>query len=148
MAFMLLSIPVAGYAQDGYYGREHGNSRRNRNNNHYLRESVRRIDNLSGQLRNDLDRSLDRSRFDGRNREDRINNIANDFHAAASRLRDRFDDGRNPGRASQEAQRVLELGNRLDRIIGRHRLSRQVEAKWWQIKSDLRVLQNAYNRRW
>lgn len=148
MALMLLSIPVAGYAQDGYYGREQVNSRRNRHNNNYLRDSVRRIDRLSGQLKDDLDRSLDRSRFDGRNREDRINDIAHDFHAAAARLRDRFDDGRNPGRAASEARRVLELGSRLDRIIGRNRLSRQVESKWWQIKSDLRVLQNAYSRNW
>jgi exonuclease VII large subunit len=155
MALMLLSIPVAGYAQDGYYrqdqrdnGRDWRDHRRNRNHNRFVMESIRRIDRLSGQLKNDLDRSLDRSRFDGRNREDRINDLANDFHSAAAQLRDRFDDGRNPGRASQEARRMLELGSRLDRIISRQRFNRQVEARWWQIKSDLRVVQNAFSRNW
>lgn len=148
MALMLLSIPVAGYAQNGSYRRDQRDRGDRNYNNRYLRESVRRIDRLSGQLQNDLDRSLDRSRLDGRNREDRINDIASDFHSAAAQLKDRFDDGRNPGRASQEARRVLDLGSRLDRIIGRQRLSRQVESKWWQIKSDLRVLQNAYSRNW
>lgn len=148
MALMLLSIPVAGYAQGGYYGQGQRDNRRYRNQNRYVVESVKRIDRLSGQLKDDLDRSLDRSRFDGRNREDRINDVADDFHSAAAQLRDRFDDGRNPGRASQEARRVLELGSRLDRIISRNRFNRQVESRWLQIKSDLRVLQNAYSRNW
>jgi hypothetical protein len=154
-AFMLLSLPMAGYAQGGFYGRDQREYRRDRNyQNRFLKESVKRVDWMSGQLKRDLDRSLDRSRFDGRYREDRINDLASDFHSAASQLRNsfdsgwnprgRFDDWRNSNHGAQAARRLLSLGSRLDAIIGRNRFSWQVESRWMQIKSDLRIIQNAY----
>lgn len=145
-AFMLLSLPMAGYAQGGFYGRDQRQSTRGRNyQNRFLKESIRRVDFMSGQLKRDLDRSLDRSRFDGRHREDRINDLANDFHSAASQLRSSFDDRWNHGRSAHEARRLLNLGSRLDAIIGRNRFSGQVESRWMQIKHDLRIIQNAYS---
>ena len=144
-AFMLLSLPMSGYAQGGFYGRAQRQNRGDRNfQNRFLKESIRRVDWMSGQLKRDLDRSLDRSRFDGRFREDRINELASDFHSAASQLRNSFDDRWNHGRSAQEARRLLNLGSRLDAIIGRNRFNWQVESKWMQIRSDLRVIQNAY----
>src|ERR687894_540988 len=99
-AFMLLSLPMAGYAQGGYYGRNQRQNIRDRNyQSRFLKESIRRVDWMSGQLKRDLDRSLDRSRFDGRLREDRINDLASDFHSAASHLRNSFDDRLNHGRS-------------------------------------------------
>lgn len=142
-AFMLLSIPAAGHAQGRYAGNQR-NTRVNRYYNSRLKESVKRVDKLSGQLKDALDSALDRSRLDGRNREDRINEIANDFHSAAAQFKDKFDDGRNPDNAAQEARRVIDLGAQLDRVIGRSRPGRQMVSRWAQIRSDLRVIENAY----
>jgi hypothetical protein len=114
-----------------YYGRD-------------LRDSVRRVDRLSGQLKGDLDHALDRTRLDGSYREDQINRLAHDFHEAASKFKDRFDDGRDLNRAAGEARRTLELGAQLDRFISRHNLGGRVESKWAQISSDLRVIARAY----
>ncbi|HEV7843867.1 MAG TPA: hypothetical protein VGO69_09220, partial [Pyrinomonadaceae bacterium] len=80
-AFIVLSLPAMAAAQ-GYtqwwqerdYGRDNG--RRNDDSNRYqrerLRNSAQRINNLSRQFERDIDRTLDRSRFDGSFREDRI----------------------------------------------------------------------------
>lgn len=139
---LLFSISTSGSAQ------LRNNRGRGRNNDvRYLRSSVERVDKLSGQLKDDIDRALDRSRLDGRNREDRVNDLARDFHEAAAQLKDRFDDGRDLDRAAGEARRVIDLGSRLDRSIGRNRLGGQVASKWSRIRSDLRAIQNAYGYR-
>ena len=142
-AFMLFSISAVSYAQGRYRDRDW------RNNNNYnsrtVINSAKRVDKLSGQLKNDLDRALDRSRLDGRNREDQVNMMANEFHSVAARFRDIIDNGRDLSYASREAQRLLDLGWRLDRVIGRNRFDSRVESKWSQIRSDLQVIQNAYN---
>lgn len=145
MALLLLAIPATGFGQGyGYgYGRDRN---RDRNYGRSIKQSAERVDRLSGQLKNDMDRTLDRSRVNGRDREDQINNLVNDFHSAAARFRDRFDDG-NLSRAQNEANRMLSLGWQLDGIIGRRNLSSQVENKWSQIRNDLQVIQNAYGSR-
>lgn len=140
---MLLLMSATGSAQDysGRYGRDLRSNRYNRNN---VKASVKRVDKLSGEFKGVVDRALDRGRLDGTYREDRINDVVSEFHSAAAVFKDRFDDGRDPGRAEQEARRVLDLGNQLDRMIGRNRLGSQVDSKWFQIMSDLRVIENAY----
>lgn len=125
-----------------------------RNNDNYgrydqraLRDSIRRLSNLSERFDDDLDRALDRSRADGTRREDRINNQAKDFRRAANDLKNRFGDGRNLDRSRNEAARVLELANALGRIADRRLSDNRVAADWSQISQELRYIANAYNLR-
>jgi hypothetical protein len=142
-ALTLLALPASGMAQGYGYGYERDRDRGSRDNSRYLKRSVERVDRLSGQLKNDMDSALDRSRLNGRNREDQINGLVNDFHSAAARFRDRFDNG-NLGRAQNEANQMLSLGWRIDEIVNRRDLGDRVESKWSQIRNDLQVIQNAY----
>jgi hypothetical protein len=142
LAVLLLAIPATGFAQG--YGYGYGRDRSNRNNSRYVKQSAERVDKLSGQLKKDVDRALDHSRLDGRNGEDRINSLVSDFHSAASRFRDRFDD-RNYSRAQNEANQLLSLGWQLDSLIGRRNLGGNVQSKWSRIRSDLQVIQSAYD---
>lgn len=142
-AMTLLALPATGLAQGYGYGYGRGDRDRGNRNGRYVRQSAERVDRLSGQLKGDMDGALDRSRLNGRDREDRINNLVNDFHSAAARFRDRFDDN-NFGRAQNEANQMLSLGWQLDGIINRRNLGGRVESKWAQIRSDLQVIQNAY----
>lgn len=142
-AIMLLSFPVSGIGQD-YNDRYPSDYRANRYDSRSLKESVKRVDKLSGQLKSDIDRALDRSRLDGRRSEDRINELANDFHSAAAQFKDKFDDGSDPDGAEREARRVLDLGFQLDRLIDRNRLDRRVESKWSQVVHDLQLIRDAY----
>ena len=123
---------------DDYYGRNRGY------NNGNLRSAVNRLKNNSREFARRLDRELDNSRYDGRNREDNLNRLANDFKNAADRLEDRFDNGRNMDRSASEAQRVLSLGDQLERVVSRGRISYNVQNDWNRIRQDLRVIADAY----
>lgn len=156
-ALLALSLPSLAAAQgsyDPYYGRDR-DYRRNRdrrddyygrNDSRYLRDSVRRLKDLSGRLEDDLDRALDRSRVDGTRREDHLNDIARDFHRAAKDLENRFDDRRDLNRSAGEAQRVINLGGQLDRVVQRVGDGR-VRSEWMQIRQELNVIADAYGYR-
>ncbi|MBC7909155.1 MAG: hypothetical protein H7Y30_01560 [Pyrinomonadaceae bacterium] len=152
VALVALSLPALAAAQGGYYGHDRDDdSYRRDDNRRYgnydqrrLRESVKRLENLSDDFRKRLDRSLDRSRYDDSRREDNINNVAREFQNAADTLEDRFDSGRNLNRSSNEARRVLQLGMQLDRVMGRNRFDNRVESEWTRIRQELRYVADAY----
>jgi hypothetical protein len=151
-ALLALSLPSLAAAQGGYdpYGRNRDyrrDDRYGRYDNRYLRDSVHRLRDLSGRFQNDLDRTLDRSRVDGTRREDQLNNLAQDFHRAARDLKDRFDNGRNLNRSANEAQRVLAIGSRLDRIAQRFAYDGRLVSEWMQIRRELNVIADAYGFR-
>lgn len=143
-SLLVLSLPIVASAQwrdnrrndDDYYG----NSRYNRN----LQSTVRNLKNRSKQFERRVDRELDRSRYDERRREDRINDLAKDFARAADRLDDEYDNRRDYNNSRDEAQRVLQLGSQLDRVISRARFSNNIQSEWNRIRQDLQVLGNAY----
>jgi hypothetical protein len=154
-ALLALSLPSLAVAQGGYdpyYGRDRDYRRNRRDDNYgrhdvrYLRDSVRRLKDLSGRFEDHLDSALDRSRVDGTRREDNLNDVAREFHKAARDLEDRFDDRRDLNRSSGEAHRVLNIGERLDRVVQRIGDGR-VRNDWMQIRQELNVIADAYGYR-
>ena len=141
-ALVALFLPVMASAQWG------NNDRWGRNNGRYdhrtLRDAARRIDDRSGDFQRHLDGALDRSRIDDTRREDNINQMAAEFRNAASRFRNRVGDGRDLNRGADEAQRLMQLGSRIDRVIGRVRLDPRTQSDWSQIRQDLRVIGDFY----
>ncbi len=143
-----LFLPAIAAAQGSYdpYGGSWG--RNNRRYDNYdqrrLRDSVKRLNNLSGDFQRHLDSALDRSRYDDSQREDRINDVAQDFRNAADELKDRYDDGKNLNRSSGEARRVLQLGSQLDSFVRRNQLDGRVQSDWSRIRQELNVVANAY----
>ncbi len=143
-ALLVLSLPVVASAQwrdnrrndDDYYG----NSRSNRN----LNSTIRNLKNRSRQFERRIDRELDRSRINGSNREDRINDIAAEFARAADRLDKEYDNRRDYRDSQDEARRVLQLGSQLDRVLSRGRLNYNIQNDWNRIRQDLRILSNAF----
>lgn len=154
VALIALCLPVMAAAQGRYdpyggdYGRNRDYRRDDRRYGNYdqrrLRDSVKRLENLSGDFQRHLDSALDRSRYDHSNREDRINDIASEFHHATEHLEDRYDDGRNINRSSGEARRVLQLGSQLNGFMRRNQLGGRAESDWARIRQDLQVVANAY----
>src|SRR5215204_3802446 len=142
-SLLVLTLPSIASAQWG------GNNRRNDDdyygrNNRNLNSTIRNLKNRSRSFERRIDRELDRSRINGSNREDRINEIAADFARAADDLEDRYDDRGDYNRSENEARRVLQLGAQLDRALGRGRLTSNIQGDWSRIRQDLRVLANAY----
>lgn len=125
-----------GYGNDDYYG--------GRNDRYGVRESARRLKDYAHQLQRDLDHALDHSREDGTRHEDRLNAIAQQFRDAASDLKDRVGNGRDLNRSSNEARRVLDLGQRLERRIEHHFDDYRIRSDWERVSQELRVIANAY----
>lgn len=161
LTLFVLCAPVltsAQYRDDGYYGRNDGYQRRGgrnnrnarRNQNYYsrtVRDAIRRIEDNSDNFNDRIDGALDRSRVDGRRREDQILNIAKNFEETADDLNDRYGEGRNLENSRNLAQRLLDDGARLDNFIRRQRLDGRTEQLWRQISQDLRVVADAYGYR-
>lgn len=143
-ALLVFGLPTLASAQ------WRDNNRRDRDynyNSQQLRSTVRRLKSDSRDFVKFVDRDLDRSRYDNRNREDNINQMAKDFRDAANRLESRFGNGRNLRNSESEARDVLRIGNRLDRAMRRVRLSPNVESYWRNIDRQLEEVARAYNGR-
>ena len=154
-SLLILGLPAIASAQwgnnrnDGYYGR-------NRNGGVYdernMRNVLNRLEDRSYAFARRVDRELDNSRYDNTRREDRIDDLAGNFRDAVDKLEDNFDAAGNWGRddSYSEAQRVLSLGNRLENVIRRARLSYNLQNEWNAIRQDLSIIASYYgsnNRR-
>jgi hypothetical protein len=152
ISLIALALPALAAAQD--YGRNRDNrrdDRRNedRNEQRRLRDSTKRLDDLSEDFRKRLDSALNHSRYDDSRREDNINDTAREFHDAAETLKDRADDGRNINRSSGEARRVLQLGSQIERFMERSRLQDgRVNSDWTRIRQELQTIADIYGFNW
>jgi translation initiation factor 3 subunit A len=143
-AILALSLPVAASAQwGGRYPQDRYPDNRGygRNDGRELRDSVHRLDRLAKDFERDMDRALDRSRANGTDREDRINDQVHQFRDAVGDLKSRVGNGRDLNRSANEARRVLQEGQQLDRVARRFdgRSSR-----WYEIQRELRFISDVY----
>ena len=106
---------------------------------------LRRIANESDRFRNDLDNSLDRSRYDGTRAEDNINQFVSNFADATAQLRSRFDARRS---VSSDVENVLRQATYIDDFVRRNSMPYRVANDWTALKSDLNQLASAYNVAW
>lgn len=145
VGLIALFMPVMASAQGGYdpWGRNR-NDNYGRYDQRYLRDSIHRLDRLAKEFERDLDRALDRSRTDGTRREDNLNNQARQFRHAVGNLKSDFGNGRDLHRSRDEAQRVMQEAQQLDRIASTRRVGNEVASDWAQIRQELRTISNAY----
>jgi hypothetical protein len=106
---------------------------------------IRRIEQQSDRFRSSLDSALDKSRFNGSNREDDINAFVKTYYQQTKRLRDHFN---HHSSASADVQAVLDSAARIDEFMGRNRLSSRAEDDWATLKHNLDELASAYNVNW
>ena len=106
---------------------------------------IRRIEQQSDRFRSSLDDALDKSRFNGSNREDDINSFIKDFYDQTKRLHDRFDDRKS---ASADVEAVLNRAARIDDFMRRNRISSKAQDDWSTLRGNLDELASAYNVGW
>lgn len=154
LSIMVLILPAIASAQYGGYGNGgYNNGQYGQYSN--IKSTVRNLKDRSKDLKKEIDRLDDRSNNGGWNNGGwnnggynnnvdvrSLKNLADQFRKAADKLEDKYDDGRDQYKSSNEARRVLELGSQLDREIRRSRLNLY---NWNQISNDLRIVANAYN---
>ncbi len=133
-----------------------GNRNRNRNSDYYGRNyvnisyAIKNLRNNARRFEDDLDRALDRSRYDGTRREDNLNNLAERFKNAAEDLDDEYE-GRAGGSSSDEARRVVSYGSQLDSALNSSRIVSNnfaLRSSWAAIERDLVTISRAYNIRY
>ncbi len=133
-AILAFALPAAASAQYRGYGRYDDRG---------LRDSVQRLDRLAKDFERDVDRALDHSRANGSNREDQINNQVHQFRDAVGDLKSRVGNGRDLNRSSNEARRVLQEADQLDRFA-RRGFDGRSGSSWSQIQQELRYISDVY----
>ncbi len=141
-AILALCLPAAATAQWGRRDRNDDRGGYGRYDERGLRDSVHRLDRLAKDFEREIDRALDRSRTNGTNREDRINDEVHQFRDAVGDLKSRVGNGRDLNRSSNEAQRVLQEAQQIDRVA--RRLDGRTSSQWSQIQQELRYISNVY----
>jgi hypothetical protein len=106
---------------------------------------IKRIEQQSDRFRSSLDSALDKSRFNGSNREDDINSFVKDFYQETKKLRDRFDHHKS---TAPDVQSVLERAARINDFMRRYPLSSRAQEDWSTLKGNLDELAAAYNVTW
>lgn len=147
-AILALSLPAAAAAQLGGYPQNRYPDNRGRYDDRGLRDSVHRLDRLAKDFERDMDRALDRSRANGTSREDRINDDVHQFRDAVGDLKSRVGNGRDLNRSADEARRVLEEGQQLDRVARPRWFDSRLASEWSQIQQELRYISNVYGFRY
>ena len=143
-AILALCLPAAAAAQWGRYPQDRYPDNRGygRYDDRGLRDSVHRLDRLAKDFERDIDRALDRSRNNGTNREDRINGEVHQFRDAVGDLKSRIGNGRDLNRSANEARRVIQEAQQIDRVA--RRLDGRTSGQWSQIQQELRYISNVY----
>ena len=141
---LALCLPVAAAAQWGRYPQDRYPDNRGygRYDDRGLRDSAHRLDRLAKDFERDVDRALDRSRANGSNREDRVNDEVHQFRRAAGDFKSRVGNGRDLNRSSNEARRLLQEAQDVDRLA--RRLDGRTSSTWSQIQQELRYISNVY----
>ena len=144
-AILALALPAAASAQWGGYPQDRYPDNRGygRYDDRGLRDSVQRLDRLSKDFEREIDRALDHSRVNGSNREDQINDQVHQFRDAVGDLKSRVGNGRDLNRSANEARRVLDEANDIDRFA-RRGFDGRASSQWSQIQQELRYISNAY----
>jgi hypothetical protein len=149
-AILALSLPAVAAAQWGGYPQDRYPDNRGygRYDDRGLRDSVHRLDSLAKDFERDMDRALDHSRVNGSRQEDRINDEVHQFRSAVGDLKSRVGNGRDLNRSADEARRVLEEGQQLDRVARPRWFDSRLASEWSQIQQELRYLSDVYGFRY
>jgi hypothetical protein len=110
-----------------------------------LETLLRRIETRADTFRVSLDRTLDRSRYDGTRAEDDINRFVRDFEQATDQLRSRFNSRTS---VAGDVENVLRQASLIDGFVNRNRLNRRATDDWSLLRNDLNELASTYSVAW
>ena len=149
-AILALALPAAASAQWGGYPQDRYPDDRGygRYDDRGLRDSVHRLDRLAKDFERDMDRALDHSRANGSRREDQINSEVHQFRNAVGDLKGRVGNGRDLNRSADEARRVLQEAQQVDRVARPRWYDNRLASEWSQIQNELRYISNVYGFRY
>ena len=111
-------------------------------NDRQVENIIRSVERRSDVFRRSFDAALDRSRLDGTNTEDSVNEFVKNFEEATNDLRSRFN-GRTA--VASDVEIVLNRAALIDRFMRTNLRQRRVQGDWILLRGDLQRLATAYN---
>jgi len=106
---------------------------------------IRSIEKQADNFRKSLDDALDKSRFNGRRREDEINAYVREFDRETKRLHDHFASHKS---TSADVQSILDRAAHIDQFMRRNRLTTRAQNDWSALRASLDQLAQTYNVSW
>lgn len=115
-----------------------------------LDTTVKSLSDKSKSFASNLDHELDRSVYNGTDREDYLNHMAKDFKKAADNLKNEYRDTRDLNRSRDEAQNVLSLGSQMSRALANSQAYRNstLQNSWRDVEGELNIISQAYGIRY
>ncbi len=108
---------------------------------------IRQAENRSDQFVAIFDRSLDRSRFEGTLREDRLNDRARELESQLNIVRQEFNRSNNYFDIRSNVASAMDAAQGINTVMRNRRLNSVVERQWLLLRSDLNRLASVYNVR-
>jgi len=109
-----------------------------------MRTLLTRISTESATFRNEVMSTANRTVLNA-NREDRIDNMIDQFSTAINTLNNQYDGRRD---VTVEVRDVLERAANIDRFMQRNNLNYRAENRWTTLRTDLSTLANYNNVAW
>jgi len=109
-----------------------------------MRTLLTRVSRQTATFRNEVMSASNRNILNA-NREDRIDNLIDEFALAATTLNNRFGERRD---VTVEVTNVLERAAQIDRFMQRNNLSYRAESQWTALRTDLDRLAQYNNVSW
>ena len=135
-AVLILSVPSE--AQRRRTPRQRGYTRSEVN------DLIKRVETRSDTFIKLFDRALDRSRLDGTNREDRLNEDARNLEKALDDLRREFDRKESYIETRPEVRRCLDIATDINVAMRHRRLGGETERQWALLRAELNTLADVY----
>lgn len=106
---------------------------------------IKRVETRSDNFKKEFDRALDKSRLNGSNREDELNDYAKDLERQTDELRREFDRRDLWIENKDEVRHCLDTASKLDVAMRNRKLGRDVESTWAALRYELNTLARVYN---
>jgi hypothetical protein len=110
-----------------------------------VRDIIDRVQNETITFRADAQRDIDRSFWNGTNREDSMSRLLDNFTSATTLLNTNFAGRRS---SANDVQAVLNRANSIDRLMSTNTFTSRVQTEWSSIRSDLDTLASYYSVAW
>ena len=109
-----------------------------------VEQLLARLDTTTTVFRQNLDRALERSRWNN-SRETEVNNYVSDFDQATAQLRDRFS---NRQAVVADVEQVLNRGWAIDNFMRNNSQVNSAQQSWRSVRTNLQTLARYYNVPW
>lgn len=110
-----------------------------------MKALLARLEKNADRFRSSLDAALDRSRYDGSQTEDNINQFMKNFEEASDRLKNRYDDNQT---ATGIVEDLLQRAVLIDGFVDRRVPNVRAREDWMAVRNDLEELAKAYDVSW